>query len=130
MFHVQESSRLITHPLLGTTERDGNNGCFQFESPEPGWKLVVVASDGLGWEHVSVHARRENGQQRTPNWNEMCFVKSCFWDDEDVVIQFHPKKSEYRNLHTHTLHMWRPIGVVIPTPPPIAVAPPTIKVMK
>jgi len=51
-----------------------------------------------------------------PNWREMCFIKDLFWDEEDVVIQYHPKKSEYVNLHNNYLHLWRPIGVEIPTP--------------
>jgi hypothetical protein len=36
---------------------------------------------------------------------------------EDVVIQYHPTKSEYVNLHDNCLHMWRPVEVEIPTPP-------------
>lgn len=47
----------------------------------------------------------------------MCYIKSLFWDDEEVVIQYHPKKSEYVNLHPYCLHLWKPIGIEIPTPP-------------
>lgn len=127
MFHVPELARDTTHPLLGTTSADGNNGAFHLESPEPGWRLAVIASDGLGWEHVSVHAYRQEGQrQRTPAWKEMCHVKRLFWDAEDVVMQLHPRESDYVNCHPHTLHLWRPTAAVIPTPPAIFVGPPSL----
>ena len=48
----------------------------------------------------------------------MCFIKDVFWDEEDVVIQYHPKKSEYVNRHENCLHLWRPVlDDPIPTPP-------------
>ena len=79
--------------------------------------LKVIFSDGEGWEHVSVST-----QNRTPNWAEMCFIKSLFWGDEDTVIQFHPPRSEYVNMHPFCLHLWRPnAGQQIPLPPSILV---------
>lgn len=134
MFHVPESARNTWHPLLKSSPSDGNNGAFDLPSVEPGWRLAIIASDGSDpefpnkWEHVSVHAWRDKGHkngvdERCPNWREMCFVKGEFWGDEDVVIQYHPRKSEYINCHQFTLHLWRPIGVTIPTPPPEYVGP-------
>jgi hypothetical protein len=76
----------------------------------------VASSDDEGWEYVSVSLRN-----RTPNWREMGFIKDLFWDLEDVVIQYHPPKREYVNNHEHCLHLWRPVGVEIPTPPKILV---------
>ena len=35
-FHVAELARNTTHPTLGTSRADGNNGAFDLESPEPG----------------------------------------------------------------------------------------------
>lgn len=140
MFHVPERARDTQHPMLGTTAADGNNGAFHLDSPEPGWTLAVIASDGDGWEHASVHAYRvqrlevvgllgrgskPGTKERTPTWKEMCFVKRTFWDAEDEVVQFHPKESEYVNCHPHTLHLWKPIGVVFPTPNPEMVGPAT-----
>jgi hypothetical protein len=123
-FHVPELSRLINHPVLGSTSGAGNNGCFILESPEPGWSLVLVASDGEGWEHVSVHARgRKMNAMRTPTWKEMCYVKRLCWDGEDEVVQFHPKESQYVNYHPHVLHLWRPIGIGIVVPPAHLVGP-------
>lgn len=121
-FHVPELSRDTTHPIYRSTTADGNNGAFWLESPEPGWRLAILCSDGEGWEHVSVHAYRKEGkQQRTPTWREMHYVKTLCWDDEDVVMQLHPRRSEYVNLHPHTLHLWRPLEATIPTPPSILV---------
>lgn len=66
-------------------------------------RLRVIASDGLGWDHVSVSLAT-----RCPTWDEMCAVKSLFFDDEEVVMQLHPAKSQYVNLHPFCLHLWRP----------------------
>src|SRR4051812_41162312 len=117
MFHVKEEARIIDHPILFSSSKDGNNGAFLFNSIEPGWQLYVIASDSTEteekWEHVSVHA--SNGKKmRTPTWKEMCYIKDNFWDDEDIVMQLHPKKSEYVNCHPYTLHLWRPINKEIP----------------
>ena len=145
-FHVPELARDTTHPMLGTTAADGNNGAFHLESPEPGWKLALICSDGSdpdapegdGWEHVSVHAYREQRievvgllgrgskpglKQRTPTWKEMAYVKDLCWEGEDVVMQLHPRKSQYINCHPHVLHLWRPRHLAIPTPPAILVGP-------
>lgn len=129
-FHVPESARWIDAPHgYATTAADGNNGVFRVASPEPGWLLAIVVSDGEGWEHVSVHAYRgvdgPTLRMRTPTWKEMAHVKRLFWDGDDVVMQLYPKEADYVNLHPHTLHWWHPIDAVIPTPPPIMVGPPT-----
>lgn len=143
-FHVPELARDTTHPQLGSTSADGNNGAFHLDSPEPGWRLALICSDstepdGLDydkWEHVSVHAYRyraiipprtqHEAQERTPTWKEMCYVKRLCWDAEDVVMQLHPKESEYVNCHPHVLHLWRPVDATIPTPPAIFVGPPAV----
>lgn len=78
--------------------------------------LTIIFSDGLGWEHVSVST-----PGRCPNWPEMCFVKNLFWSADDVVIQFHPAASEYVNNHPYCLHLWRPQGITLPTPPRLLV---------
>jgi hypothetical protein len=73
--------------------------------------LNVIASIDQGhyasWEHVSVHGVDADGKQYTPSWDEMCFVKDIFFEEQDVVIQIHPKKRDYVNLHQHCLHLWR-----------------------
>lgn len=109
MMRAPEQYRVTTGPFA-TDERAGNNGAFMI--PFEGRELGVIASDGLGWEHVSVSLGN-----RTPNWREMCHVKDLFWEEEDTVIQYHPAKSEYVNNHPNCLHLWRPQGEKIPIPP-------------
>jgi len=117
MFHVNEKYR-IKGGLMGSDESYGNNGAFAFTKGDV--LFVIIASDGEEWEHVSVHIE-VNGKERTPTWDEMCFVKSVFWDEEDCVMQLHPPKSEYVNCHEYTLHLWRPINQVIPMPDTIMI---------
>ena len=117
MFHVPEEKRVI-HGQMGSTPRDGNNGLFTVKSLRPRQNLRIIASDGEGWEHVSVSL-----PDRIPTWLEMCTVKDTFWDGEDVVVQFHPRRSEYVDCHPFCLHLWRPRGRQFPTPPSILVGP-------
>lgn len=107
--------------LMASDDSDGCNGAFII--PLHGRFLACIASDGLGWEHVSVHvlmnckAHRGQPPSRIPTWDEMCVAKSLFWSDEDCVMQLHPPKSQHINMHVHTLHLWRPSVGMIPQPP-------------
>lgn len=92
----------------------GMNGIFVI--PFESYKLCVQASDGVGWEHVSVSLRH-----RYPNWKEMCFIKDLFWEKEECVVQYHPPKSEYVNNHPYCLHLWRPGKKKFPMPDSILV---------
>lgn len=105
-YHVQ---------LPGYPAGDEHNGCFIVPLKHQ-QKLRIIASDGFGWEHVSVSRR-----DRCPTWDEMCQIKALFWDEDDCVIQYHPPRSEYVNNHPNCLHLWRPIGVLLPMPPSIMV---------
>lgn len=102
-----KKTEMLLHGCIG----DEYNGIFNIPLPS-GETAGVVISNGGGWEHVSVSIKG-----RCPRWQEMCFIKQLFWEDEEEVIQYHPKKSEYVNLHPYCLHLWRPIGVELPTPP-------------
>lgn len=77
--------------------------------------VFVVASDGMGWQHVSVSIVDKDA---CPSWELMCQVKALFWDAEDTVIQFHPAASANVNNHPHCLHLWKPLGVELPLPSP------------
>jgi hypothetical protein len=65
-----------------------------------------------GMEHVSVSSYK---RRQLPDWETMCRIKEIFWEDEEMVVQIHPKKSEYlhgvglpgNELET-VLHLWRP----------------------
>jgi len=119
MFKVPNQHRIKNHPILSSDDSFGNNGAFKIPLDE-NVSAFVIASDGDGWEHVSVHVV-DNGKQETPTWDEMCQIKDMFWGDDDCVIQYHPPKSDYVNNHQHCLHLWRPVGIEIPTPPSIMV---------
>lgn len=118
-FHAPNQYRLRTGPLASPDEY-GTAGFFIIPGPYSR-ELRCMISDGQGWEHVSVSIDQMG--KRTPSWDEMCFVKATFWDDEDEVMQFHPKRSEYVNHHPGCLHLWRPTEQVIVLPPSIFVGP-------
>lgn len=109
-FKVPEKFRLTTGPMR-SDKTYGNNGMFLVRTLKFKREFKVVASDGAGWEHVSVSLH-----DRTPTWEEMNFIKGLFWDEEDLVMQLHPPKSDYINNHKYCLHLWRPINQAIPTP--------------
>lgn len=75
------------------------------------WKgTVVFGFDEGGWEHVSVSPYRG----KLPTWDDMCEIKDIFWEDEEAVIQIHPKKSEYVNILDNCLHLWRRKDMELP----------------
>jgi hypothetical protein len=86
-------------------------------------KIRCIASSGwadaVPWEHVSVQPIPP--VRRCPTWEEMCFVKDLFWDEEDCVVQYHPPRSEHVNMAPFCLHLWRPTKDEMPRPPSIAV---------
>ena len=106
MFHVPERYRIV-NGTLATDKKDGNNGAFCIPVKQISHKkmLFCIASDGMDWEHVSVSLKTI-----CPTWAMMCQVKELFWDDTDLVVQFHPVKSEYVNNHPFCLHLWRKAG--------------------
>lgn len=109
MMHVPNDKR-VTTGMFRSDESYGNNGMFDHKP------FTVIASDEMGWEHVSV-----SRPDRAPTWDEMCKFKNIYWDPEDVVIQYHPAQKDYVNNHPNCLHMWRPIGVELPVPDSILV---------
>ena len=80
------------------------------------YKLQVIVSWGLNWDHVSVHATM-NGEQFTPFWEDMCYIKNLFFKPSETVIQYHPPRINYVNMHKNTLHLWRPQKIEIQLPP-------------
>jgi hypothetical protein len=80
--------------------------------------LRIIASDGMGWDHVSVSLA-----DRCPTWDEMEWVKRELWDPGDCVMQLHVPVADHKNCHPYCLHLWRPQFAEIPRPPAIMVAP-------
>lgn len=109
--------------------REGDTfGCFQ--ATRNGVFLNIIATDGkdenggerTGWEHVSVHVFDPVfKKQKTPSWEEMCFVKNLFWEEDECVVEFHVAKKDWISIHDHVLHLWRSTGAPFPTPPLICV---------
>lgn len=97
---------------------DGTCGAFRIASPVDHRLLVVIASSGEGWDHVSVSRRN-----RPPNWREMEFIKRLFFKDDEVAMQLHVPISDHIDVHPNCLHLWRPQREPIPRPPGWMVAP-------
>lgn len=110
-FSVPNQHRVHTGDL-GSTDDIGNNGFFYLQGKSSRDDLKIIASDGGGWEHVSVSKKYVD-----PTWSEMCRIKDMFWGPEDVVIQYHPAHSSYVNNSKHCLHLFRPSFQVLPRPP-------------
>lgn len=111
MMHVCEVYRVVSGHPLATKPDSGNDGLFMVTIGRR--ELKVIASDGGGWEHVSISL-----PDRCPKWEEMSRIKRMFWDKDDVVMQLHVADSNHINMHPYCLHLWRPIdGRTIPIPP-------------
>lgn len=76
----------------------------------------VIASNGGGWDHVSVSMR-----DRCPSWDEMCMIKDMFFYENECCVEYHPAKKNYVNVHPYCLHIWKPQDKEMPTPPKIFV---------
>lgn len=56
-----------------------------------------------------------------PTWEEMCEIKRMFFQENETVVEYHPAKADYVNLHPLCLHLWRPTVMHMPKPPKIFV---------
>jgi hypothetical protein len=110
-----ESARVKDGPYA-STRKDGFNGMFRLVID--GHFIRCIASDGMGFEHVSV---TEECSTKPLSWSVMCKVKDLFWDEEDWCVQYHPAKSAHINNHPGCLHIWRPLKEKLPIPDPIMV---------
>ena len=91
-------------------------GAFMVPSPINRQPLVIVASSGGGWDHVSVSRRN-----RVPNWAKMEHIARLFFRDDKTAVQFHVPATNHINVHDHCLHWWRPQDAPLPRPPGIFV---------
>lgn len=99
---------------------DEDGGAFR--ARHNGRSLLIVASDGMGWDHVSVSLAN-----RCPTWEEMEYVKHIFFREGETAMQLHVPVSDHINCHPYCLHLWRPQNAEIPRPPAIMVGLPTAK---
>lgn len=108
----------INRGQLASDESMGNNGAFLFPHFRiAGYEIFCIISDGEGWEHVSVTITPVGKiATRCPTWEEMCWVKGQFWNEDECVIEYHPPKSEYVSCHPFCLHLWKSTFCEIPIP--------------
>lgn len=95
---------------------DHGNGVFHIKSPSDNRRMMCIASDGLGWDHVSVSLKN-----RCPTWREMEHVKHLFFKPDEVAIQLHVRAEDHININKFCLHIWRPQHAKIPLPPGLLV---------
>jgi hypothetical protein len=112
---ILDPFRIRTQLVLESYGYYGDDGNGAFIIPVPGQvtALKVVASNGDGWDHISVSPV---DQQRTPTWAEMEIAKKAFFGDV-TAMQLHLPASDHVNCHPYTLHVWIPHAVKIPLPP-------------
>jgi hypothetical protein len=94
----------------------GAGGHWIIRSPIDDRQMNVVASWGLGWDHVSVSRR-----SKMPGWREMEYVKRLFFHHDETAMQLHLPPAEHISIHPFCLHLWRPQAVDIPRPPELMV---------
>ena len=70
---------------------DEGNGVFRLLCQRTGTYLLCIASNGDGWDHVSVSVAH-----RIPNWLEMHFAKRTFFADGQTAMQLHVPLSRSR----------------------------------
>jgi hypothetical protein len=102
---------------------DAHNGAFRLVAPSTRATLHVIATDGSGWDHVSVSVA---GERRCPLWLEMAWVKDQFFTPDEAAMQLHPPHANYVNNHAFCLHLWRPQSDTIPLPPALMVGIPGV----
>lgn len=103
-----------------------------------GGTLMLICAAGKGWDHVSVSAwRGADHAGRCPRWDEMDRIKRLCFLPTECAMQLHPPTDQHvtgteRRVFTdgkrrmavdptpvskYVLHLWRPQGAEIPTPP-------------
>lgn len=110
-----EEIKHLPNLLIAQTSEDGGYGVL-FRS---GKRFAsVIWSDGGGWEHVSICPFKRS---YTHSWDDMCQLKDMFFKEDEIVVQYHPAKSEYVNNMPNCLHLWRSMNSTFPMPPSIMV---------
>jgi hypothetical protein len=116
--------RILGKEVIDMWGWEGDETCGAFRVPLPlkNISTVVIASIGMGWDHVSVSLA-----DRCPTWNEMEYIKRMFFNPLETVMQLHVPASDHINYHPYCLHLWRPLEAIIPRPPASLVGPTTKK---
>lgn len=99
----------IPRLIVQETGLDGGRGIIHM----PRWVGSVVWSNSGGWDHVSIAPAKRNIM---PSWDDMCLLKNLFFNEDEVVIQYHPAKKDYVNNLSNCLHLWKPTEETLPVP--------------
>lgn len=110
---IDPKYKLCQAPHPFASNPDQHNNRYIIKGPQERL-LNLIVSNYDGWDHVSVSVV---DSEETPTWAEMCWVKDEFFDPHEVVLQYHPAKRNYVNIHPGCLHLWRPQKDKIHTPP-------------
>lgn len=114
MKSIEEIKKTPNLFIEAEAENDGMGG--KYYDKYSGKYLNFIFSYQLGWEHLSVSM-----PHKTPSWEQMCQMKNIFWGEDEVCVEYHPRKEDYVNNHEHCLHIWKPTETELPTPPSILV---------
>ncbi len=81
--------------------------------------LQIIASNGGGWDHVSVSVKELDGHQveRCPTWAEMSIAHRLCFNEIEYAMQLHVPPHKHVNNHPFVLHLWRPHCAPLPVPP-------------
>lgn len=102
--------------VTGGAVGDQHGGCFRV--PFNNVELRIMASNGGGWDHLSVSLA-----DRCPTWDEMEHIRKLFAKPDEVWMQLHLPEKDHVNFHPYCLHLWRPQHRQIHTPPSFMVGP-------
>lgn len=95
---------------LATEALNDNDGYF-FLPPidkKEGAKFLCRSTKTVdGWRLVGLNIPAYGG---CPTWEEQVWIKSFFFDKDDVVMMFHGKQ-KYIGNNTYWLHFWYPENV-------------------
>lgn len=108
--------RIFDNLAVPGQPRDPFGGAFIMASPTDGRPLRIIATNGAGWDHVSV-----SRVERCPDWYELEHVKRTFFWPNETAMQLHVPEADHVNNHPHCLHLWRPHFTEIPRPPAVMV---------
>ncbi len=109
---TKEEMKNVARCIWGQFTPDGMSGEIQMIK----WRGSIIVSWGAGWEHVSVSPYNH---RCIPSWEDMCYIKNLFWNEDESVVQYHPAASEYVNQMPNCLHLWKPVYEKMPCPPTI-----------
>lgn len=77
----------------------------------------VKASNGSGWDHVSVSiANFRDLKGFTPSWTDMHNIGKLFFEPSEICVEIFPKEEDYVNDTDYVLHLWRATKDEMPMP--------------